>query len=195
MDWDKLKKEEDLRQEKMDKIAELKNLWHKIDEEYSRLHMQFDKQSEIIKQDFENKAVADFKQYFIKKGFKIEGDNKNLIASYGDIIINFIIEKGHAYSLYFYTGEHEIKGSRFFHLQMARIFDGKYKQIPVEEIDDDMNLEEAEKQVQSLEYNKDSIDALLNDMDKISYVFKLNNDCDGAGGQLDNIEFILNTFK
>ena len=195
MDWDKLKKEEDLRQEKKEKITELKNRWYQLDEEYNRLHMQYDKQSEIIKQDFENKAIADFKQYFIKKGFKIECDNKDLTASYGDIVINFKIEKGYIYSLCFYTDGHELKGSRFFHLQMARIFDGKYKQIPVKEIDDNTNLEEAEKLVQALEYNKDSIDALLTDIDKINYVFKLDNDYDEVSGQIDNIDFILNTFK
>lgn len=195
MDWDKLKEKEDLKQEKKMQIAELKERWNQLDEECLRKYLQFDVETEDAKQVIENKAIEGFKQYFESKGFNIVGDNKNLNAKYNTInVVLSITPEGHGFSIHLYKGK-ALSSCRVFELQKAKEFDGKYKQLLVDEITEKTSLESAISQVQALEHNKKSIDALLADKDKIRFVFELDSHHSGMSGQFENIEAILDTLN
>ncbi|HEX9062017.1 MAG TPA: hypothetical protein VF941_17710, partial [Clostridia bacterium] len=90
------------------------------------------------------------------------------------------------------------KGShtcRVFEITLSKEFEGKYKQLIVEKINQESSVEFAAQQVQALENNKRSIDALLADKDKLKFIFELDkhHSCN-VGGQFENIEDILDTF-
>jgi hypothetical protein len=195
MDWDKLKENEDQKQDKKVKIAELKEHWKQLDEECTRKYLQFEVETEDVKQAIEDKAVDGFKKYFESKDFKVIGDNKSINAKYNDVNIVFgIFPEGHAFTIHFYVGQ-LLRDCKVFDLQLSKEFDGKYKQLLVEEIGEKATVEFAEKQVQALEHNKRSIDTLLADKDKIKFVFELDSHHSGMSGQFESIEAILETIK
>ena len=195
MDWDKLKGNENQKQEKKMQIAKLKERWNQLNEECLRKYLQFDIETDDAKQAIENKAVEGFKQYFESKDFEIMGDNKNLNAKYHDINVVFsITPEGHGFSVHFYVGK-LLRDCRVFNLEISKEIEGKYKQLLTNEIAETTTLESAEKEVMALENNKNSIDALLADKDKIKFVFELDSHHSGMSGQFDNIEAILDTLK
>ena len=195
MNWDKLKENEDIKQERKMQISELKERWDQLNVECLRKYLQFDVETEDAKQAIEIKAIEGFKQYFQSKGFNLVGDNKNLNAKYNTLnVVLSITPEGHGFSIHFYKGK-PLSECRVFELQIAKEFDGNYKQLLVDEVTEKTTLESAILQVQALERNKKSIDALLADKDKIRFVFELDSHHSGMSGQFENIEAILDTLN
>ncbi|MFD2370612.1 hypothetical protein ACFSO0_11790 [Brevibacillus sp. GCM10020057] len=194
MDWDNLKHKSDQRKDNEKTIMELKKRWEELDIECTRYYLQFDVETTDAKDSLEAKAIKRFENYFLNKGFNVTGNASKLEATYNDIKITFTSNEGYAYSIHFYIGR-DLRDCKVFSLQMAKEFEGQYKQLLVDKIKDNSSIEFAQEQIDKLERNKKEILRLIADKDKISFKFELDKHYSGIDGQYDSIEEIIETLE
>lgn len=194
MDWEKLKSDSDRSGERENIITELQRQWNELNEVCTRYYLQFEVETAGTKDSLEEKALQGFNNFFLNKGFKVTGNASILEAAYNDIKITLTANEGYAYSIHFYIGR-DLRDCKVFSLQMAKEFEGQYKQLLVDEIKNNSSIEFGREQIEKLEKNKKEILRLIADKDKVSFKFELDKHYSGVDGQYDSIEEIIETLE
>lgn len=195
MGWNELKVKSDEEYNNRVKITGLQERWKVLNDECIKKYKQFNIETEEAKQKMEIKAVEGFKKYFESMGFIVSGDNTHFNAKYKDINIGFSVSKGHVFGLHFYIEKTLQKHRIVFDLEISKDFDGKYKQLYVDEIKNNSTASFAAIQIEALENNEKSINSLIQDKDKIRYVYEIDRNYSGISGQFDNIEEIFDLLQ
>ncbi|GEP65202.1 hypothetical protein CBE01nite_29700 [Clostridium beijerinckii] len=194
MDWDKFKDAQDSKVNEEQKIKELKDKWVLLNQQCTDLYKEFDKLTYSTKITMENQAIADFKNYFKEKNFNISVNSGDISAVYGDGKIIFSINGDFGYGIHFYVGQ-TLQDCKVFSIDMAKEFYSKYKQLIVDEIQENSTLQFAEEQIKALENNINSIKNKIKDIKLITFIFDLDSHYSGMSGQFSNIQPILDTLK
>lgn len=195
MDWEKLKEEENEKLARKVHFEESRELWNQLNETLKGKYVEFNKKTKPMKYTLFKNAIDGFKNYFTSKGFEVLGNGSDLNAKYNDInIVLGTDDKEYSFTLHFYIGK-KLRECRVFNVSLAEEFQQTYKTVYAGELNDFKNIEELKESIQKLESNIKSMDAIIADKDKISFMYELDSYHSGMSGNFQTIDAILDTLN